>query len=145
MSTCGRCHKPLADDLSVARGYGPECWALVQLDRQIKEEHLGGELGAFNDELILQRGPDGSAQTNVVHRKIWHSPTGFEWGYGGSGPADLALNVLLYFVGENEAVALHQHFKWEFLANAPKEGLRMPRHQIQEWINQKLGALPLGV
>lgn len=23
-----------------------------------------------------------------------HSPTGFEWGYGGSGPADLALSIL---------------------------------------------------
>lgn len=31
--------------------------------------------------------------TNVEHKVVYHSPTGFEWGYGGSGPADLALNL----------------------------------------------------
>ena len=145
MSTCGRCNKPLTDAVSVARGFGPECWEQVLVDRQAREEHLGGELGPFVDEVILQRGADGSAQTNIVHRKIWHSPTGFEWGYAGSGPADLALNILLYLVGENAAVSLHQHFKWEFLANLPREGGRIPRSVIQAWVDQRLGALPLEV
>lgn len=31
--------------------------------------------------------------TNVPHTITYHSPSGFEWGYGGSGPADLALNL----------------------------------------------------
>ncbi|MBT9252140.1 MAG: hypothetical protein KM296_00220 [Brockia lithotrophica] len=29
-----------------------------------------------------------------LHHVERHSPTGFEWGYGGSGPADLALSIL---------------------------------------------------
>lgn len=35
---------------------------------------------------------DGSV-TPLLHVML-HSPTGFEWGYGGSGPADLALSIL---------------------------------------------------
>jgi hypothetical protein len=45
---------------------------------------------------------------------LWnHSPTGFEWGYGGSGPAQLALALLADHLGDDEqAIALHQDFKW---------------------------------
>ena len=35
-----------------------------------------------------------TTDTNVPHLVVHHSPTGYEWGYGGSGPADLALNIL---------------------------------------------------
>ena len=38
--------------------------------------------------------PNGPVvETNVPHNIVYHSPTGFEWGYAGSGPADLALNL----------------------------------------------------
>jgi len=41
-----------------------------------------------------------------------HSPTGFEWGYGGSGPAQLALAILADATGNDElACQLHQEFK----------------------------------
>jgi hypothetical protein len=49
---------------------------------------------------------------------LWnHSPTGFEWGYGGSGPAQLALAILADFLGDDaRAIALHQEFKWEHIS-----------------------------
>lgn len=49
---------------------------------------------------------------------LWnHSPTGFEWGYGGSGPAQLALAILADVLGDDlQAVELHQQFKWEHVA-----------------------------
>lgn len=40
-----------------------------------------------------------------------HSPDGFNWGYDGSGPAQLALALMLLFVGPNEALPLYQTFK----------------------------------
>lgn len=40
------------------------------------------------------REPDGTLQCNIPHRHQHHSPTGFECGYLGSGPSDLALNIL---------------------------------------------------
>lgn len=41
-----------------------------------------------------------------------HSPTGFEWGYSGSGPAQLALALLLDVINDKAtAIQLHQEFK----------------------------------
>src|SRR3990167_8955216 len=63
---------------------------------------------------------------------VLHSPTGFEWSYGGSGPADLALSILVDYFREtpqdakdrlpehSRAYALHQEFKWKFIAPAPR-------------------------
>jgi hypothetical protein len=46
-----------------------------------------------------------------------HSPTGFEWGYGGSGPAQLALAILADALGDaRAALALHQGFKFKVIA-----------------------------
>src|SRR5580658_6279252 len=49
-----------------------------------------------------------------------HSPTGFEWGYCGSGPAPLALALLADHLGNNdEALDLYQRFKWAVVAGLP--------------------------
>ena len=49
---------------------------------------------------------------------LWnHSPTGFEWGYGGSGPAQLALAILADHLGNDEqALNFYQRFKWTVVA-----------------------------
>jgi hypothetical protein len=50
-----------------------------------------------------------------------HSPTGFAWGYGGSGPAQLALAILLEAgLSNDRAVRLHQHFKREHIERLPQ-------------------------
>lgn len=52
-----------------------------------------------------------------------HSPDGFAWGYGGSGPAQLALAILLNEgIEPKRAVALHQEFKFEVIAGLPQGG-----------------------
>jgi Family of unknown function (DUF6166) len=51
-----------------------------------------------------------------------HSPTGFEWGYAGSGPAQLALALLADASGDDElAISLHQKFKFDFVARLPRD------------------------
>jgi len=50
-----------------------------------------------------------------------HSPTGFEWGYGGSGPAQLALALLADVLGDNgRAVRMHQWFKFKVVGRLPR-------------------------
>ena len=49
-----------------------------------------------------------------------HSPDGFNWGYGGSGPAQLALAILLRFLKKGKAVARYQQFKWDVIAELPQ-------------------------
>src|SRR2546430_765107 len=64
---------------------------------------------------------------------LWnHSPTGFEWGYGGSGPAQLALALLAdHLRDDDEAVELHQDFKREVVAGLPVRGWKLTSEQIQ--------------
>ena len=50
-----------------------------------------------------------------------HSPDGFNWGYGGSGPAQLSLAILLKYMHPEYALALYQDFKFRFVANIPQE------------------------
>ena len=53
---------------------------------------------------------------------LWnHSPTGFEWGYGGSGPAQLALAILAdHCVSDTEAFNFHHRYKWAVIAELPR-------------------------
>jgi hypothetical protein len=45
-----------------------------------------------------------------------HSPDGFNWGYGESGPAQLALAILLELTGKPDG---YQDFKWNVIAKIP--------------------------
>jgi hypothetical protein len=74
---------------------------------------------------------------NVAHRFVHHSPTGFAWGYGGSGPSDLALNILAEFVPPPEAYRLHQQFKWDVVARIPWEGTTIPAEDVRRWIEEQ--------
>ena len=73
--------------------------------------------------------------TNVPCRITKHSPTGMEWGYAGSGPADFALHILSVFIVQEEAQknGLYQDFKWEFVTPLPQEGGTIPREKILNW------------
>ena len=65
----------------------------------------------------------GTVDGRRLHPRLalWnHSPTGFEWGYGGSGPAQLALAVLADHCGNAEqALNFYQRFKWAVIAKLP--------------------------
>jgi hypothetical protein len=67
---------------------------------------------------------DGSP-LNPRHDLYNHSPDGFEWGYSGSGPAQLALAILADHLGNGAlAVAHHQEFKFRVVAGFSE----------QEWV-----------
>ena len=69
-----------------------------------------------------------------------HSPAGFEFGYAGSGPAQLALAILADALGPDRAVELYQSFKRAFVAPADGDELRITREQVEEWAARQ--ALP---
>ncbi|HEY4690222.1 MAG TPA: DUF6166 domain-containing protein [Anaerolineae bacterium] len=92
---------------------------------------------------------DGDAHVSMGNAMLahvcHHSPTGFEWGYGGSGPADLALSILSAVIDEPKTVkihrgfcgakawALHQPFKWEVIAGLGREWT-LSVQQVKDWI-----------
>ena len=75
-----------------------------------------------------------------------HSPTGFEWGYGGSGPAQLALAILAdhlkdepgrtKFYAEQKALRLYQEFKFRVIAKLPHDYWRLTTLEIEDHLKQ---------
>jgi len=103
---------------------------------------------------IAQRKPNGCTVTvqplnadpyRLAHI-VLHSPTGYEWAYGGSGPADLALSILADHFGEHptdrpaifatRAWAHHQRFKWDVIAPAHYVGFVLYTSDIIHWLTQ---------
>jgi hypothetical protein len=51
-----------------------------------------------------------------------HSPTGFEWGYGGSGPAQLALALAADVLRDDKvALDLYQRLKFRVVGRLPAD------------------------
>ncbi len=50
-----------------------------------------------------------------------HSPDGFNWGYSGSGPSQLALAICLEAFSQEVAQRIYQGFKWQFVASWPQD------------------------
>ncbi|MCX2728530.1 DUF6166 domain-containing protein (plasmid) [Thermomicrobium sp. 4228-Ro] len=78
---------------------------------------------------------NGHACADIPHYPR-HSPTGFEWGYLGSGPADLAYAILAYFYGPAIAEKYYQQFKEEVIAAIPQqaEEYTIDGDEIAWWI-----------
>ncbi len=93
---------------------------------------------------------DGPSDCRPLTHVPYHSPDGFEWGYAGSGPADLALAILADYFEEppefvlaalhsmwtprSKAAALHQSFKEGFVATEHQDEWQLPGDEIEAWL-----------
>ena len=87
------------------------------------------------EDVVLWRTLEGEAHASIPHAAR-HSPTGIEWGYGGSGPADLARSVLLALTDEPTANALYHRFKHEVVASVPEAGGVLRAADVRRWIER---------
>lgn len=70
-----------------------------------------------------------------------HSPTGFEWGYPGSGPAQLALAILVDVFGYNKDVENHyQEFKDKVVGSLPKDKWTLKEKEIRSRFEESLSS-----
>lgn len=160
---CLRCGRALTAEASRTLGYGPACAAAMGLT--YGRGPYGQALGSWCDlplsedlfevGLVCKRADDGRPRTNVPHHCIEHSPDGFEFGYEGSGPADLALNLVEAFLqragwnGERQqcwngacfqlAYALHESLKWDLIAPLDRCGGSVPAERIWQWLEDNAG------
>ena len=94
--------------------------------------HAAGFWGDLSDE---DRAANATALQHGGRILSSHSPDGFEWGYGGSGPAQLALALLADCLdNEQEAVEWHQDFKSAVVAGLPREGWTLTEEEIRDTI-----------
>jgi len=94
------------------------------------------KIDTWNEDIVCFRDGEG-AHTNIPRRITRHSPDGFEWGYGGSGPADFALNILSIFIGQEDAERYYQEFKFEIIAALPHEGGVIKQETILMWLKER--------
>lgn len=159
LARCRKCHRILTMPAAVEAGYGPVCYAKEfgkSLYSTSKETRSAGSsprprmrmpqavrrkkiepMPLLAADVTCSRDADGKAHVNIPQRIHYHSPSGIEWGYGGSGPADLALNILSLYVEERTAYELHQQFKQDFITVMPHEGGTIKREDIITWLETK--------
>jgi hypothetical protein len=162
---CGRCKRRLTDPVSISLGMGPECRGHAGRSMSgslCKRDEFSDQFDSsvpFEQALVLKRAPRpvmhdslaevGQAVTNVPHLVVHHSPDGFEFGYSGSGPTDLALNIcqlylnLTGYEGQQTklydgkcwslAYAIRIDFRNHFIASAPRKGKVIPFADIDAW------------
>jgi len=78
-------------------------------------------------------GPDGrrlDPRTDLAN----HSPTGLEWGYGGSGPAQLALALLADRFDDAVALDHHLDFKSDIVADIEGDEWVLPVRIVDEYL-----------
>jgi len=80
-------------------------------------------------------GPDELSP--IASQKVYnHSPDGFCWGYGGSGPAQLALALLMRYLPTNSAVNAYQDFKFAIIAQLPQADFEIDESIVIDWIKE---------
>jgi DNA topoisomerase IB len=71
------------------------------------------------------------------YRYVNHSPTGFEWGFLGSGPAQLAFAILLdHYGAPGPALLFYQDFKEREIATLNHDKWEMTTDQVQAAIEE---------
>lgn len=89
-------------------------------------------------EVTVRCEPEGSVVPLHPSRSqelVNHSPSGFNWGYLGNGPAQLALALLLDVTRDEELSLRHyQDFKFMIVANWGDDWV-VTRGAIVEWLD----------
>ena len=85
-------------------------------------KHYRGEV-VGERRVVLVSLPNGRSYPLPPRNELAnHSPTGLNWGYGGSGPAQLSLAILADAYGDNDLALQHyQNFKWAVVARLPQD------------------------
>ncbi len=91
--------------------------------------------GKFDTHRVTVKGCVLNPEASLKVRN--HSPTGFAWGYGGSGPAQLALGLLMLFAGQAFAERNYQDFKWQVIAKLPQEDFEITARSVEDWITER--------
>jgi uncharacterized protein DUF6166 len=69
-----------------------------------------------------------------------HSPDGFNWGYGGSGPAQLTLALLLELTTADMALLWYQEVKWRIIVRLPQADFILDSQDLLSCITSAVSA-----
>ncbi len=151
MTKCRICKRQLKNPVAILKGIGPVCerkegW-LVHSKKQgdgnndVIIAYDGG--GIFIERLAENGIKDtvSGCRTNVPLQNDTKSQSGYNFGYGGSGPACFAMNICLQcFKHADQAYEYYQDFKWKFVAGhneGDENRLDIPRAAILSFMEER--------
>lgn len=110
------------------------------VSNEVSEENdIYREVTITTRGVTLSRDKDGVALTNVPHiinLREPYSPAGYEWGYHGTGPKELAANILYQFgLQKTAASQLSTAFSEQVLSSLPHEKAYLSAQRVKDWIN----------
>lgn len=166
MSNCVKCHRALSNKVSIERQMGPICAGLATTEAKRFEEERCDSYDLHFDNVtqdivckrqILENGH--RLHFNIYPLITHHSPSGWEWGYSGSGCADFALNIVEFFIRQTEkpnykitdyserqprqvkicyaTLRIYQTFKARFIASMPHTGGTIKGDDIRAFITEE--------
>lgn len=103
--------------------------------------------GNWSDKTVLVDTLDENrfvVESKPLRHHERHSPDGFEWGYGGSGPSDLALSILADLYGMEVANQYYGDFKCQFVAGFARQGWMVNSLTIDEWLEKQRASSMVG-
>ncbi len=69
---------------------------------------------------------------------VYHSPDGFSWGYGGSGPSQLSFAIILELTDDSDnSFVLYQSFKKDFIISLPQSDFCI-QFDLEKWTEEQL-------
>lgn len=156
MSTCRRCNRQLKTEPWATLGIGKICSGKQNMkscgqnpnDTDEIIPYDGGDIfmerkyaptirsARYGQQISMEKHTASGLKTNVQRIEYRHSPSGFNFGYPGSGPADTALNICLMFTDRETAHKIHQDFKFKFLCH-DSDRLVISKQDIVNFIAEK--------
>jgi len=152
---CGRCGRALKNLKARELGYGLICWRKLQGELEKAKREAEDAIiitPTITDGYAGARGPDGSVKV-VRIRSGQQTPlkgrwrhTGiasgeFNWGYGGSGPADLARSIIADALGiDDPNPTVYQEFKRSFVASWG-DRWEISLEQVRAWLEKRKAAI----
>ena len=146
---CARCGRRLKDPNAT---YGPICARKMAAEQARDQRNADDSIiitPTITDGYAGARGPDGtvkvvrirSGQQTPLKGRWRHTGIAsgeFNWGYGGSGPADLARSIIADALGIIDP-AIYQEFKREFVAGWG-DRWEISLEQVRAWAEKRAAA-----
>lgn len=86
---------------------------------------------------------EDSDRVRLLPHVVRHSPDGFAWGYGGSGPLELARCILLDYLADDDRLgdvdSVYHQFLDNFVSKWPQDdGWRLEGIEIESFLEEYL-------
>jgi hypothetical protein len=112
----------------------------------LEKTYCGHRTPSAGCVVVVVRSDHSAYQLDKAFSLACHSPSGFEWGYTGSGPAQLALAILYdhlkdspartKYWAEQRAMQFYQDYRFRVIAHLSHDYWQIKSLDVEEFLKQ---------